>query len=499
MTAPSAAATPKPTRVQSLADWIERHPKTILFLLWAFLAMQISPHLALNPDGVAYMSIARSVVQHGKLARLGSIHLRYSPGYPISLVPVFYFGRNPFLDIQFFNLAFAAVFIVTTYLWLSRYDAKMALWSTALVMVNVAWWDFFRRASAEMVFMPILMAAAIALAIASQTSQPKIFRRAMIASVALIMLECFIRQIGVFLSLGFAAAMLAQAIRHRVTWKRAILSSAIVGFAAVAVCSILVAYDDLTAHADHGDYQSVTYTQLTQNSFRSPDAGIIEGLRRQTAEIGRLIIPAAWKIYAQPGQWLNIDTLVYLIASIPVAIGWFILSKRTLDPLALMFFFYFVFCVSFPFDSGTRYTIPMLPVIAASLWLIFARLPQPLGRDLFMIYIFVHFCVSVGFWLDNSASIRRYDRDAPALAQLAAVTPADSGLIAQRGLRLQHHMLLMYDIDRLIFDPDNSQPIPPQFQWLITPSSAPPQPGFQLVQTIQGFNLQHRISPQTMK
>ena len=161
------------------------------------------------------------------------------------------------------------------------------------------------------------------------------------------------------------------------SWRRAAASAAVVGLFAVALTLALVVLDRQGARRSAPG--AVTYAQLLQAPGQSIVGQIVEGIRRQSAEVGRLLVPGMFRTYARQGEWLNINTWVFSVVFLLVTIGWWKFVKRTADPLALTFPFHFAACVAWPVDTGTRLTAPMLPVLAASVWFVMEGLGKGAG------------------------------------------------------------------------------------------------------------------------
>ncbi len=220
-------------------------------------------------------------------------------------------------------------------------------------------------------------------------------------------------------------------------------------------------------------------------------AQVLEGFRRQTAEIGRLALPGMWKSYARAGQWLNLDTIVYLLTAMVTAVGWWKLARATADPLALTFPIYVAFFVCWPFDQGTRFTAPMLPVLAAGAWYLLT--PIRVHRDrLFTLLILAHLLVSLGAFVRQRARVRRENQQWPAMQLIAQRLPLDRGLIVAHGVSQTQWLFLCFLTDQRILWQENPEVIPPQTQTVVSPESQPDQPGFQTAATMDGFKIQQR-------
>src|SRR5271154_3702097 len=72
-----------------IGRWMLAHPKIVMAILAALLAIQISTNWKPDPDGVNYLCIARNLALHGRLERQGMTHLYYAPGFSILISPAF--------------------------------------------------------------------------------------------------------------------------------------------------------------------------------------------------------------------------------------------------------------------------------------------------------------------------------------------------------------------------------------------------------------------------
>ncbi|HEY1922620.1 MAG TPA: hypothetical protein VGG44_07615 [Tepidisphaeraceae bacterium] len=483
--------------VDKAINWVERHRCLMFALIAILLAIQITPKLTMSPDGVSYMSIARSLASNGKLKRLGSPHLRYAPAYPILISPAFFLGPRPFIPfiaVQLIQWLFAILLILGTYAWFAPYAGRSAIWITLLALLNVGFWDLFRQASSELTFMPCLMWGSVLLAGAITTPSAKRAAGMMAGGIILIVIATATRQAGALLVVGFALAGTIRALRHQISWTRAVLCAAAIGFSIAAISCGLIVFDH------HGARQvnppEIGYT----DAFRAPDTSltsqIIEGVRRQSAEVGRLVVPGMWKAHALAHDWHDPNTWIYLAICIPLAVGWWKLCKTTADPLVLTLPFYVALYIVYPFDSSTRFTVPMLPVLAASLWFIL----RPLGNNripIFLLLIIFHGGVAIGYWIDDAAHVRHRWQRWPAVAQIAAAIPPEAKTIALRGFAGDDWMFLMYLTDRPIAPESLGEPLSREADWIVTSGFEPDFPGFHTVTQIDEHKLETRDASTT--
>ena len=476
--------------------WIERRRWLAFVFIAILLAIQITPKLTMSPDGVSYMSIARSLISHGELNRLGSPHLRYAPAYPILISPTFFFGPRPFVAVQIIQWLCAILLIVGTYAWFAPYAGRSAIWITLLALLNAGFWDLFRQASSELAFMPCVMWGSVLLAAAAKTPSARRATAMMAGAIVLVAIASAIRQAGALLTIGFVLALTLRAIRRQITWTRAIACAASLGISIAAVSWGLIAFDH------HGAREAGPAEIGYTDAFRAPDASlvsqIIEGVRRQSAEVGRLLIPGMWKAHALAHDWHDPNTWIFLAACLPIAIGWWKLCKTTADPLALTLPFYLALYVIYPFDSGTRFTVPMLPVLAASLWFILA----PLGNNrspVFLILIILHTSVAVGYWIDDAAHVRHRWQHWTAIQQVSHAIPPEAKIIVLRGFAGDDWMFLMYLTDRPVAPESINDPLAKDADWIVTSNLDEYFPGFHPVTQVGNYKIETRDTPNARK
>jgi hypothetical protein len=426
---------------------------------------------------------------HGELKRLGSPHVRYAPGYPVLISPAFLFGPQPFVAVQIIQWFYAVLLILGTYAWFARYAGRSAIWVTALALLNAGFWDLFRQASSELAFMPCLMWGSVLLTGAAQS--PKAGRAAakMAGAIVLVAAACATRQAGAMLVVGFALAMAMQAMRRQIGWGRAASCSAALGICIAAVSWGLIALDHRGAR--EAGPAEIGYTDAFRMPGKSLAAQVAEGVRRQTAEVGRLLLPGLWKTHAREWDWQDVNTWIFLAVCVPVAIGWWKLCKATADPLALTSPFYVALYVVYPFDSGTRFTVPMLPVLAASVWFVLS----PLGGKrslIFLVLAVVHGLVAAGFWLDDAVHVRRRWEQWPAMEHVARAIPPQAKIIALRPSVDDQWMFLMYLSDRAVEPETLQQPVASDADWIVTSGAEPDWPGFHAVGQVDDYKLETR-------
>ena len=179
---------------------------------------------------------------------------------------------------------------------------------------------------------------------------------ALVLAIVLAALACATRQAGAMLVPGFVLALILRALGGHMSWTCAVAMAGVFTVFIAAVSWGLIAFD-------HSGYVGIFL-----NPNRSLVGEIAEGTRRQIAEVGRLLIPGMWKTHSREHEFLSINNLIYAGVFVPVAIGWWRFCRETTDPLALALSFFIALYVIYPYDSGTRFTVPVFPVLAGSIW-----------------------------------------------------------------------------------------------------------------------------------
>jgi hypothetical protein len=469
--------------------WVQSHPKSVLGLLLCLLAMQITPAFKPNPDGVNYMSIARNLALHGRLERLGSTHLHYAPGYALAIAPAFLVSQTPFVLIGVIHLALCALLAWAIYSWMAGIDRSGAVLVAGVVLVSPEMWNLFRQASAEMLFLPAMMASVLLMrrSLNAQTGAGAFWWT--LGAAGMTGFTCGVRQIGVFLAAGFFAALLWRVWQGKIPLRRAILSGTTVLAVALAVTLGLMLLDKLgSAHANSPDE---TYLQLMSPAAKSVAGNLLEGFRREIFAVGRLFIPGMWKTYSRPGSWVNLNMLIYATVCVVIGIGWFRLFGLG-DPLVMTAPFYLAFCMVWPIDTGTRLTFPMLPVLAASLWLAFRGLGMLRG-NLFIALIVIQAVVSTGFWMVDASRVRKAFKEWPTMVAVAEkIGPGTEG-VAVRDLPDDPWLFLMYELDRQVPTLEKSDPLAASTHYVVTWQTAPDEVGFQSVDSVADLKIERRL------
>lgn len=437
------------------------------------LALQISPLWYATPDGAAYLSIARGIAAGGPLARLGDAQLGFPIGYPLLISPVFLAGARPFMLLALVHWLLAVVFMVGVYRWTRQYIGTGALWVTGLVMANVNVWNLYRRTLSEAAFLAVMIWTVNGLnrALTEPTARRAGALMPMLVAAAALPLLSAIREVGVLFGAGFVLALLARVPRRAMTWQAATLPL-LVCIAVIPVAALVIRPERLAAagpafaghlagYADAGD---------------AIGASLGARLHLRMTEIGQLLVPGMFKAYGS--GWIDINTLIYAPLLAAVSYGWWKFLRRSGEVFAFTAPLYLGLHLAWPYAAGSRYLLPLVPLLFVCLWTACAPLRHT-RRVLFAGLLVAHVGVAAGYWLAIDAPrARACDRDWPALEQLGARLRADARPILAAGVPGCVAPMLELVVDRPVQWSHDGAAVDAGVHWLLLPDHAAPVGGF---------------------
>lgn len=129
--------------------WIYVSGLALLHLLLGYLAIEPAPHT--GGDNAAYITLAKSMLQHGTYQDLFDptepAHTQYPPVFPLILAAASLIGLTSWLQLKYLILAFSALGVAFTYLWIRRSGRPELAFGIALLMavspgvVHLAHWE----------------------------------------------------------------------------------------------------------------------------------------------------------------------------------------------------------------------------------------------------------------------------------------------------------------------------------------------------------------------
>ena len=452
----------------------EEHVVFWLIVFAALLAMQIG-RAGSRARRELYLSIARSLgTGHGFTKFSGERYLHYAPGYPLLIAPAFSLQAvRPFVAIGFIQWILAVLFMLGLYLWSRKYFGNHAVLLTALVMTNVGFWYYYRRTVPEIGFMAAMIWAVNLLTPATERRIGQAIGLTLAGS-ALVAFICWIRPAGVFIASGFGVTLFVLACRRQVSWGRCFLLGGIAS--AIALASVIGFISSQSVSAAERRPGAVTYTGELLDKNRPLPALVAEGVRLRVTEVGRLLVPGMFKSYDAKGRWIPNTLFIYVPVFLLFAIGWWRFAMRAPNVLAWAFPFYLGLYIVWWGEQGTRYMMPTLPVLWASIWF-FAAPWDRFRRPVFAGLVAAQLIVAGIYWTGDLQQMRQLAGWWPKLDRLAAAVqsePANGAICADRHIACM--FLVALDRDWRIVEKNGA--VDPGVHWLLISDDRGDAPGF---------------------
>lgn len=136
-------------RLLRRAPWIYMAGLAFLHLLLAYLAIEPAPHT--GGDNAGYLTLAKSLLQHGTYQDLFDPtqppHTQYPPVFPAILAIASLIGLKSWLHLKYLTVAFSALAVAFTYLWIRRSGRPELAFGIAMLIaispgvVHLAHWE----------------------------------------------------------------------------------------------------------------------------------------------------------------------------------------------------------------------------------------------------------------------------------------------------------------------------------------------------------------------
>jgi hypothetical protein len=147
-------------------------------------------------DGSMYLSTVREFLSSEDLSEFRCF---VPPGYVAMILPTFLISDRPFLALSIMNWFLGVALLIGVYYWCRRQFPSVAVLLTAIVMVNISVWTYYRRPLKETAFMVVLIWTVNLLhGFKARTRVAICARRA-----ALLALLSLIRYPGITVAIGF--------------------------------------------------------------------------------------------------------------------------------------------------------------------------------------------------------------------------------------------------------------------------------------------------------
>lgn len=438
-------------RLDAWNTWSAAHPVRVCAAAALLLAVQVSTVWYVTPDSAAYLSMARSLLTPDGPTTFGSPHLFFSLGYPTLVAPTFLLSEKPFLWIGIVHWLLSVGLMTGIYRWLRPLCSRAALFATVFSTLHVLFALHFRRPLSETAFMTELLWAGLLLD-RVRTNEAIGARLGFgAAGTLLLVVAALTRPNGILMAPAFAVALLAEAWGNRRRLRAAMITGGIVGAIVGGTFLWSRAIDDARATASRGaTYWD--YLATLQNTEKSLLGRLPDGVLFQMCDFERLIVPGAFKSRANAattlGKWLDFNTVLALGCTVIVVVGWRRLIGLRGDVYTWTLPFYAALNVVWAADAGTRYTVPVLPLVAAALWFGAIRLRPRIERWA-VPFVVLHAIVMLGFWLGvDLPRNRAWNRTWPAVETLSAKVNRNHETIAAWSLLPEQVALFQYQLDR---------------------------------------------------
>lgn len=382
----------------------DRSPAKIWLLLpVVLLLIQISPIAYLSPDAISYLSMAQSLSQTGVMLNQGSPHLTYAVGWPILLSVVYRLPLDPILGASLLNVLLGMIYLAGVWTWCRRVCPRIAVWITCLAVCNATVTHLFRRPLSEPLFMCLLTWGTYALQMLTERLRTRLDWTWLGSCCLLLTMLSITRQVGVFLVAGWGLQLGFLVWQRQIPWKQSLLALTCVSLCSGGAVLGFILYDqhtkavvnagsnwDMLVGKSHfaADYQ---YEGLADHT--------LEGLRVRIYEVGRLVIPGMFGCYAGTGDWLNINTFIYVPLTLLCCVGWWRFIRRHADAFSLMAPIYVAFYIYWPSNQDGRFFTPLLPLLYVCLWKACTLFPSSRHRSVFPVLIIAHTVVALVLWL----------------------------------------------------------------------------------------------------
>lgn len=460
-----------------------------LLALVALFALQVSSDWYTTPDSVRYLSIARHIAAGMGIADLDNTAPCFPPGYPLLVSAGFAFSERPFLAIAVIHVGLVLVLACATWAWSRRWLGAGAPWATALVLVNASLWYHFRRPLSELAFMTAAMVAVDLLNALREGSAPTGRRALQIAGAAALLAALpLIREVGVVFAVGFAAVSLLDARSGRLP--RGTAPSLVVSLAAcgIGATALFLAYDVWAARS------GATPAAIHLASLLEPPVDharwTSEALLHRIGELARLLVPGG--LHNRPlEEWLDPRIAVYAPVTFVVLIGWWTLAKRR-DVLAVTAPFYVGIYLVWGFEAGTRYMLPLLPLVAGSLWCALAFLERA-RTPAFAALIAIHLTVSLYGWRAHDAPAARACTSSwPTVEALVRAIPPGARVSTSGEVPECIWSTLSFVLDRGVASDPAPWPGATSSEWRVEPGGRPAVANAEVVAQAGGFRVLRR-------
>lgn len=467
----------EPTPLDRRWEKLAENPRP-WFLAAALLTLvQIGPWWYASPDGTSYMSIARTLWSPAGPTNLGNRQLYFSPGYPALIAPAFAISDRPFVVLGLINWGLTLVVMWGAYRWARPWGPAAALVASAATVVHAVYGISMRRPLSETAFMAAMIWTVIVLDGVRTAASIRRRRACALGGALLLTVTCLTRPHGVMLIPGFGLALVAAAGGDRRRLLRAVVTAALVGGTAAAAFFAVRTLDDRRAVGDRSyTYWDQLFRPVT--SDKSLVGRLPEGALIQMCDFYRVVVPGMYKSRTKGNEWLHVNTPIALIVTGVIVLGWLAMVRGRGDVWTWTFPGYLALNVAWGADVGTRYTLPVMPVVWVACWLGLTRL-VPRATSWAALPTAAHAVVGLAAWLAiDLPRTRELNRHWNEVAALCAQLDDRRETLGSWGLTPEQTQLFRFLLDRdvtpLVDDAMYRRHVPATLGTEIAADAAPP-------------------------
>jgi hypothetical protein len=486
-----------------------------LAALALLFAVQISPSLYPSVDGCLYL---KTVSDFFSAERLDDFCCLVPPGYPVLIAPAFLFGDRPFLAVSILNWLLAVAMIGGVYVWARRLMPSGALSLTTAVAVNISLWTFYRRPTKEIATLAFLMwtVNAMQALLNERRASRVIWLTAAVAFLTAYLV--LIRYAAIMLPVAFAVAAVLLVRRGQFRLARAAGMSAVIGVMSASALVTWLVYD--RTHGTGGTYiealvaiyhspspadsqssQANAADEDGQNPDSPRDRHFTRAALYRMNDLSCLTVPGLWKGSSSSAERIGVSTILGAIVLGVLALGWWRISSRQIDVLAILLPIYLLLYAHWDCaQPGGRFLLPMLPVILACIGsglIAILRPAAPLGvrrwqTPLVAVYLLAHLGQSAGYWLlIDAPRAQECQQNLPRADRLAGRIQTHPGYVAVAASLERICNGLWLDLDfkhvRML-----QRPLQRRVEWIVDVAGSEPIDGFSLECVDGPIQLLHR-------
>ena len=327
-------------------------------------------------DPGTYAGLAQSLASGRGYVFNGRPHTQYPPGYPLLLVPVTWVSGGDYATLSRFTAALAAIGIVMV-AWYGRVR-RDRWWFVPAIMLLVSVGHFTLVTAGTMSDGPFLLASVVCLAWFEHLSTSAERARRVASwcvAAALCIAVVLLRTIGIAMVGGLAITAAALLWRARAAPRRLmevdtrLLRAAVAALVAGIVATVVwMSWTSIQRETlFDGEFMDAYQAQFSLRDPHRPDLGVASlgdvlarapaAVVRQSAHLAELMTNYDWV----QAVWYNSPVYMLLVL---VTIG-VVIELRRANPLMGWYLLCYLAVLSvWPFDEGTRFVVPILPLAA---------------------------------------------------------------------------------------------------------------------------------------